>query len=108
MASGVVSRRLVATVLLGLAEAAAVLGLVAALTAPAAAQNRAFDDRFSFLGERARRGGACGGGGGDRGGGFGGFFENGGDKNRPAAPVAENNTKAPAPARKTDAVPLTS
>jgi uncharacterized protein len=108
MASGVVSRRLVGTVLLGLAEFAAVLGLVAALTAPASAQNRAFDDRFPFLEERARRGGPSGGGGGDRSGGFGGFFENGGDKNRPAAPVAENNTKAPAPARKTDAVPLTS
>jgi hypothetical protein len=56
MASRVL-RRLSNALVLGLAEAAVVLGLTAVLATPAAAQNRGFDDRFPFLEERARRGG---------------------------------------------------
>src|ERR1700681_2270530 len=103
MAIGVFARRLSGALGLGLAEAASALGLVAALTAPASAQNRPFDDRFPFLEERARRGAPAGGGGG---GGIAVFFSS--PNERPAAPVVENNTKAPQPARKTDAMPLTS
>ena len=108
MAIAVLARRPSGALVLGLAEAAVVLGLFAAVMAPASAQNRGFDDRFPFLEERARRGGPSGGGGGGGGGGFGGgFFSFPND--RPAAPaVVENNSKAPPPARKTDAVPLTS
>ena len=104
MAIAVLARRLSGALVLGLAEAAVVLGLVAAVTAPASAQNRVFDDRFPFLEERARRGAPSGGGGG--GGVGGGFFPS--PNERPAAPVVENNSKAPPPARKTDAAPLTS
>lgn len=88
---GVVRRSLAVALLLGLAEIAVALGLTAAVTAPSAAQ--IFDDRFPFLGQRWRRGG--------------GFFGNSGNEPRPA-PVVENNTKAPPPARKTDSAPLTS
>ena len=104
MAIAVLARRLSGALVLGLAEAAVVLGLVAAVTAPASAQNRVFDDRFPFLEERARRGAPSGGGGG--GGVGGGFFPS--PNERPAAPVVENNSKAPPPARKIDAAPLTS
>jgi hypothetical protein len=101
MPSRAVLRRLSNALVLGLAEAAVVLGLTAVLAAPAAAQNRGFDDRFPFLEERARRGG---------GGGFfgGGLFGNPNEQ-RPA-PVLENNSKAPPPAKKAAdvAAPLTS
>jgi hypothetical protein len=102
MPSRAVLRRLSNALVLGLAEAAVVLGLAAVLAAPATAQNRGFDDRFPFLEERARRGGG--------GGGFfgGGLFGNPNEQ-RPA-PVLENNSKAPPPAKKAAdvAAPLTS
>jgi hypothetical protein len=102
MASRAALRRLSNALVLGLAEAAVVLGLAAVLAAPAVAQNRGFDDRFPFLEERARRGG---------GGGFfgGGLFGNPNEQ-RPAAPVVENNSRAPAPPKKAAdaAAPLTS
>src|SRR5690349_13879220 len=103
MASGAVLRRLSGALVLGLAEAAVALGLVAVLLAPASAQNRRFDDRFPFLEERSRRGG----GGGWFGGG-GGFF--GYPNEQRSAPVVESNSKAPAPAKKAAdaAAPLTS
>src|SRR3954453_941452 len=101
MASRAVLRRLSTMLVLGLAEAAVVLGLAAVLAAPAAAQNRGFDDRFPFLEERARRGG---------GGFFGGGLFGNPNEQRPAAPVVENNSKAPAPPKKAAdaAAPLTS
>src|SRR5215475_8292539 len=111
MPSGAVLRRLVHALVLGLAEAAVVLGLAAVLTAPASAQNRGFDDRFPFLERRNRGGGGgggfFGGGGGGGWGGGGGLFSN---DPRPAAPVVENNSKAPPPAKKAAdaAAPLTS
>jgi len=92
-------RYLLGALLLGLAECAAVLGLSVAATGPAAAQ---FDDRFPFMGQRHRPNS------GYNNGGFFGGFGNFGDQPRPA-PVVENNTKAPSPARKTsDSPPLTS
>jgi len=110
MASGALLRRLTHAFVLGLAEAAVVLGVAALLMAPASAQNRGFDDRFPFLEQRNRQNGGGGGGGGLFGGGGGwgggGLF---GNDQRPAAPVVENNAKAPPPAKKTDtAAPLTS
>ena len=109
MASGAILRRLSGALVLGLAEAAVVLGLAAWLAAPASAQNRPFDDRYPFLEERSRRGGPSGGGGGGGGffGGGGGWFGNPNEQ-RPAAPVVENNSKAPLPAKKPDTAPLTS
>jgi uncharacterized protein len=102
MASRAVLRHLSSALVLGLAEAAVALGLLAAvLVTPAAAQFRGFDDRFPFLEERSRRGGG--------GGWFGGGFFGGPPEQR-SAPVVENNSKAPPPAKKTaDApAPLTS
>src|SRR5262249_60294664 len=96
-------RYLLGASLLGFAECAAVLGLTVAATGPAAAQ---FDDRFPFMGRHRPPAN----GGYNNGGFFGGFgnFGNFGDLPRPA-PVVENNTKAPPPARKTsDSTPLTS
>ena len=83
---------LVGALVIGLAEAAVVLGLAVAVIGPAAAQQ--FDDRFPFIEERHRRGYSPYGGG---------FF---GDNRQ--APAAEYNAKAPPPARKPDSAPLTS
>ncbi|HUI97998.1 MAG TPA: DUF459 domain-containing protein, partial [Xanthobacteraceae bacterium] len=97
-------RYLLGALLFGLAEIAGVAGMTAAAIGPAAAQ---FDDRFPFMGQRMRRPPAPVP---NNGGFFGGFgnFGNFGDQPRPA-PVVENNTKAPPPARKTsDSAPLTS
>ncbi len=104
MASRAILRRLSNALVLGLAEAAVVLGLAAVLAAPATAQNRGFADRFPFLEEKARRGGGGGGGGF-----FGGGFFGNPNEQRPA-PVVENNSKAPPPAKKAAdaAAPLTS
>jgi hypothetical protein len=104
MTSRAVLRRLSNALVLGLAEAAVVLGLAAVLAGPAAAQNR--DDRFPWLEQRSHRGG--GGGGGGWFGGGGGWFGNPNEQ-RPA-PVVENNSKAPPPAKKAAdaAAPLTS
>ena len=97
MAGGKISRRLTGVLLLALAEAAVGLGLTAVLSAPAAAQ--VFDDRFPFLENRGHRSTNNNS-----------FFSLPGEQQqRPArAPVAENNTRAPPPARKSDAEPLTS
>jgi hypothetical protein len=105
MASRAVLRHLANALVLGLAEAAVVLGLAAVLAGPAAAQHRGFDDRFPFLEERARRGYSGGGGSGFFGGGL---FGN--PNEQKPAPVVENNSKAPPPAKKAaDAsAPLTS
>ncbi|HEY2137777.1 MAG TPA: SGNH family hydrolase [Xanthobacteraceae bacterium] len=66
------------------------LGLNAAVIAPTSAQ--VFDDRFPFIEEWTRRGGASP-----------------GDTSRQGqAPYVENNNKAPPPTRKADAAPLTS
>src|SRR5215831_18388990 len=105
--SRLLRRSLVGVLLLGLAEIGAVLGLTAAAIGPAAAQ---FDDRFPFMGQRMRRPPASVPNYNNNGGFFGGFgnFGNFGDQPR-QAPVVENNTKAPPPARKTsDSTPLTS
>jgi uncharacterized protein len=100
MASRAVLRHLANTLVLGLTEAAVVLGLAAVLAGPAAAQNR--DDRFPWLEQRSHRGGG--------GGGFfgGGWFGN--PNEQKPAPVVENNSKAPPPAKKAAdvAAPLTS
>ncbi len=93
---GLVRRSLLGALLVGLAELAAVVAMTSIATGPAAAQ--IFDDRFPFLG-RGRRPSS--------GGGFFGNFGNFGNEPRPA-PVVENNTKAPPPARKPDSAPLTS
>lgn len=96
-------RILLGALLLALAEFVAVLGLTAAATGPAAAQ---FDDRFPFMGRMRRPSAPIP----NNGGFFGNFgnFGNFNDQPRPA-PVIENNTKAPPPARKTtDSAPLTS
>jgi hypothetical protein len=95
MAGGKISRRLAGVLLLALAEVA--VGLTAAVTTPAAAQQ--FDDRFPFLFNRRN----------NNQGSFFGFP----DDRRPvatprAAPVVENNTRAPPPTRKSDTEPLTS
>src|SRR5215472_18912766 len=109
MASGAVLRRLSGALVLGLAEAAVVLGLTVVLLAPASAQHRGSDDRFPFLEDRSRRGGPSGGGGGWGGGWGGGGFFGFPNEQRPAAPVVENNSKAPPPAKKADTcAPLTS
>src|SRR5262249_45892809 len=92
MAVAVSRWSLVGALVIGLAEAAAVLGLAVAVIGPAAAQQ--FDDRFPFIEERHRRGYSPYGGG---------FF---GDNRQ--APAAEYNAKAPPPARKPDSAPLTS
>ena len=96
-------RRLVGALVLGLAEAAVALVLAMAVTTPAAAQQ--FDDRFPFLDRRQHRGGNNNSGSWFGGGSFFSFP----DERRPArqAPV-EYNSKAPAPSRKSDSVPLTS
>src|SRR5262249_46693597 len=98
--SRAVLRHLANTLVLGLAEAAVVLGLAAVLAGPAAAQSR--DDRFPWLEQRSHRGGGGWFGGG------GGWFGNPNEQ-RPA-PVVENNPKAPPPAKKAAdaAAPLTS
>jgi hypothetical protein len=88
------SRRRTGALLLGLAEAAVVLALGASVGGPASGQ--VIDDRFPFIEERVRRGG----GGPNSGGLFG--------NDTRQAPVGENNAKAPPPARKPDAAPLTS
>ncbi len=92
MARGTFWRPLAGAVLLGLAEAAVVLGLGAAGIVPSGAQ--AFDDRFPFIEERARRGGG------------GNPYQ--GEPFRQGGVAVENNSKAPPPARKADSVPLTS
>jgi uncharacterized protein len=89
MAGAAFRRRLAGALLLGLAETAVVLGLAAAVTGSATAQQ--FDDRFPFIEERQRRGYSPYGGGDTR-----------------QAPSVESNAKAPSPARKADAAPLTS
>jgi len=98
MAARFFTRRLVGVLLFGLADAAGLVGLAALMTVPSGhrASAQVFDDRFPFLEERARRGG----GGRDNCGGF--FCDN------RQAPAAENNAKAPPPARKSESVPLTS
>jgi hypothetical protein len=94
MAGGRTARRLAWAIVLGLAEAAVCLAVTLAVTAPAAAQG--FDDRFPFLEERARRGG-------DRN-----VFNPFASPSDSRAAPAESNAKAPPPARKPDAAPLTS
>jgi hypothetical protein len=99
--SRVWSRRFLAAVLIGLAEAAASLGVLAAVSLPSAAQ--IFDDRFPFIEERRRRGGPSPG---SHGGffGFPGWFSP--EAPRQTAPPPESNAKAPPP-RKTDTTPVT-
>jgi uncharacterized protein len=114
MASVAVLRRLLGALVLGLAEVAFAFGLAAVLTAPLSAQDRQ-DDRFPFMRHGGPRGGSgfFGGNGGWGGGYDGGRGWRGGrlfsypTERRAAAPIVENNSKAPPPA-KDAAVPLTS
>jgi uncharacterized protein len=95
MASGMIARGLVGALVLGLAEVAVVIGIAAAVS-PAAAQ---VDDRFPFLQDRNRHRGSGWGG-------WGGWFQS--EPRQQAAPVVENNSKAPPSVRKADSAPLTS